>query len=549
MKVGIALLRCGEPQCSGIFAQAHRFHCLHVADNVAPYHKAANETVAKCFNDGADWVIMLDGDMELDVNAFWAAFKRDSQRSHKAIYYRLYDPYINQEIGSLKVVTQQWMDVAGWYMNSIVCDRVAEQKAKAAGYPRLASPTVVAKHFEGPTRFQIFKRFFVRGMKVRLGYADPVSDYNKVLKGFALESYQYGLTHRMHNDPHDLPYLLKEYDDFIGDDAVICGVCVWGDFPYHFHKTFREGDQRVKLGRDPHMQARYVNRLAIGVGRNMKCKHKMRYLSPEPIDGIIPECQWVKLDSPLPYGNLNKFGMYHPDYVSQGTRFITFDLDNVIVGDLTPMTEFKTGFVCRSDFPTLGKDIAGGDMIGYTKDFAEWFNLVYLPTIPKHLISDGKERFVYRHMLSTASVHSAFWRHFLGDKYVLGWKSHLRDRNPNLGSGTSVISAWGDWALHEIDELCYGETPGWLSIWKNSYMDQYMSAPRKSTMNEDVEIWKLCRSATGHHDLFLKAEGIGLSVWKDPNGHVLYRRMRGDVVKVTPNAKSPHPNCLAPCTT
>ncbi len=546
MNVGIALLRCGEPQCSGIFAQAHRFHCLHVADNVAPYHKAVNETVAKCFNDGADWVIMLDGDMELDVSAFWAVFKRDSQRSHKAIYYRLYDPYIDQEIGSLKVVTKKWMDAAGWYTDSIVCDRIAEQKSKEAGLPRLASPTVVAKHFEDPTQFQIFKRFFVRGMKVRLGYADPVSNYEKVLKGFALRSYRHGLKRRMHSDPHDLPYLLEEYDDFIGD-SLVCGVCVWGDFPYHFHSTFKKDDERAKLGRDLRMQARYINRLAIGVGRNMHRSHRMCYLSPEPIEGVIPECRWVKLDSPLPHGNLNKFGMYHPDYVSQGSKFITFDLDNVIVGDISHMADFKTAFVCRSDFPTLGKDIAGGDMVGFTKDFAEWFNLVYLPTIPKHLISAGKERFVYRYMLSEKSVHYAFWRHIFGDKAVIGWKSHIRDKEPNTKDAI-IVSAWGDWALHEIDELVYSETPNWLSIWKNSYMDQHTSAPRKSTMNEDVEIWKICREATGHHDLFLKAEGMGLSVWKDPNGHVLYRRMRGDVVKVIPNAKSPHPNCLAPCT-
>jgi len=46
--------------------------------------------------------------------------------------------------------------------------------------------------------------------------------------------------------------------------------------------------------------------------------------------------------------------------------------------------------------------------------------------------------------------------------------------------------------------------------------------------------------------LFLDLESAGMPVWKDPDGQVLYRRMRGDVIRVKPDSSMPHPNCLPP---
>jgi hypothetical protein len=553
VKVGIALLRCGEPQCARLLAspELSRFHCVHIAENVAPYHVAINQTVQKCFDSGSDWVVMLDGDMDLDTCAFWSAFNEGLTHTHKAMYFRLYDPYVSKVIGSLKVVTKSWMVAAGWYQDSICTDRDAEQRAKDAGCPRWASDAVVGTHFDDPTQFQVFKRFFVRGIKVKAGYSDPVGDYERILKGVALESYKRGLNCSINNDPHDLPILLYEYNEMLGDNGLVCGVCAWGEYPYHTRDTLKATDVRRELPVDSGMKANYINKLAVSVGRNMKVKHKMFYISPEPIAGVIPECQWQKLETPCPKGNLHKLSMYNPKYTQHGRTFITFDLDNIIIGDVSAMPvaiSKSRGFICRSDLPTLGKNIAGGDMIGYTKQFASWMwawvNENRDTAEFRNVIEDGMERFLYRYMIHNHSEFGQFWHEFLGKDYVLGWKSHLRDGR-SAGGDTHIISVWGDWAVHELVSICYADNlPNWLQYWVDSY--GRTSNGKAKTVNKDVEMWKLCRASENPHQLFLDLESAGMPVWKDPDGQVLYRRMRGDVIRVKPDSSMPHPNCLPP---
>jgi len=554
MKLGLALFRCGEPQCSNTLSDKsimEKFHNVIISDNRHPYHSTVNKTLKKCFDGGADWVVMMDGDMTLKPNLF-DAIDKGIASGRKCIHLRLWDPYINHDLGTLKVVTREWMEAGEWYKDALVCDRECEIRAKAKGFPRYSSMEIVATHFDDPTQFQIFKRFYIRGMKVASGYGDSIKDYTTKIEGIALQAYRFGFSNPTENDPHDLPELLGAYNRFLNTfDPVICGVCVWGDFPYHCNnirigKNDPRHEDRKK--QDPNMQALYVNRLAISVGRNMKRPHKMFYLSPRHIDGVIPECQWVKLDSEYKYKNLNKFGMYNEEYLALGDTFITFDLDNVPIGDLSPMVDavkHSNGFLCRSEMGTLKKNIPGGDMIGYKKETGRFLLKWLIDYIPTHfeLKDAGAERLILRRFVEIFPQHSQFWWEFLGSEAILGWKGQLREGHATISDKTLLISAWGDWAIHEIDRSF---PQSWTQKWREQYGSQIISTGNKGI---DVAVWKICRKVTNHHELYVAAlEACYYSakrIWRDPNGYTLYRRDRGDVVRLEPNASMAHPNSLS----
>lgn len=545
MKVGLAIFRCGEPQCTPLLydvEQMKQFHCVHIADNISPFHVAVNTTVKKCFDDGCEWVVMLDGDMELLPDRFWPAFHDAIKRPDckGKIFFKLWDPYIQKNIGHMKVTNKAWMDAAGWYTDNVVCDRIAEGIARTKDMKRLNVDIVTGVHFENPTQFQIFRRFFVRGIKVAQGYNDMVGDYTKIISGLALEAYNFGLKTVYKGDPLCLDYLLKKYDEFLGD-CVVCGTCVWGTYPYGYWSKNEKA-----IIEDPRMQANYINRLAIGIGQHMKVKHRMIYLSPSPVEGVIPECKWVKLESILPHKNLNKLGMYHDDVLSLGERFIFFDLDNVPIGDLSGMVaalDKSNGFLCRSEKYNIGQNIPGGDMIGFTKRcglfIRQWVidNIIKSnSSIANKIKTDGAERFLYRYLVECHPSLCQFWRDFLGDEAIIGWKGHIKRLGYTLNDKNILITAWGDTMMHTIKE-------GWVQQWASLY--GYPSKKHATvTANNDLVVWKLCRSCMTRREIFNAAAEQGVKVWFDSDGHLLYRRFAGGIVELDANKCMAHPNGL-----
>jgi hypothetical protein len=616
MKIGLSIVRCGEPQCSRLLADAitlSKFHCVHIADNISPNHVAVNQTTEACFADGADWVLRLDGDMDLDYGRFQEAFAIGLRTRDQCLGFRLYDPFIDQMIGSVSIMTQAYYRASGGWKDGLTTDRDADNVARTArmGCVRIKEPWI-AKHFENPTRFQIFKRFFVRGMKFRAGYTENLPNYypiidrikNKYDRQLAREAYDLGYKIVMKRNPHDLPYLLAEYNKYLDDsslseDMLVCSMCVWGDFPYHFHNGRHVKQSEARFAspnqRDPGLKAEYVNKLATQVSQNMHRKHKLFYLSPEPIDGVIAECQWQKLDSHTPHKNLYKLGMYNPEHLKHGDTFINFDMDTIILGPLDEMVsavQMSNGFLCRSEIGTIGENIAGGDMTGYDKETGEmiweWSKTNNINVIPKE--KSGGERYLYRKLHEDHPRLKQFWWEFLGEEAITGWrclmgvyKNTTKINNQKITPKTIILSVWGVWAIHELVNNYYIEKPpDWLKVWINAYRstpvaniptsdaleaakaliasrpDYYVptdvdlekvmqsSGPVSNELskNNDVEIWKLCRRHTKRCDIRDAAVAMKIPVWNDSDGLLYYRRNRGDAVEIYPDNRMPHPNGL-----
>ena len=129
------------------------------------------------------------------------------------------------------------------------------------------------------------------------------------------------------------------------DTELTIACCVWGEFP---EKGWSE---------------EYVRRLRNGVSRNLPRPHRFVCFADYrlSIDGI----EVRKLNPPHWKGNLPKTYLYSPEAGLTG-RVICFDLDNVIVGDLSDMAAYDGPLCVRGRRQKEGLPRQpDGDMISF----------------------------------------------------------------------------------------------------------------------------------------------------------------------------------------
>lgn len=195
--------------------------------------------------------------------------------------------------------------------------------------------------------------------------------------------------------------------------TVAC--CHWGDWP------------------EPGLRDRYIAALRDGVARNLAEPHRFVCFADRPLalDGV----EYRPLRAPSWKGCLPKLFVYSPEADLTG-RVLLFDLDNVIVGDLSGFAAYRGQLAVRAWFAGYdrGERVADGDMIGFEgqaktarRIWAEFSGEVKAA----EAATEGRERVWMRR------YSPDLWQDVLGRRAVLSYKRHCRN---GLPEGASVVS-------------------------------------------------------------------------------------------------------------
>jgi hypothetical protein len=197
--------------------------------------------------------------------------------------------------------------------------------------------------------------------------------------------------------------------------------------------------------------AEYINRLYRGICRNMSipfefhCFTNVSDMTPLLEKGInvkklVPHSWRGCLPKLEAHSSINQAGM--------SGRIIVFDLDTVIVGDLTDICTYKEKpFITRAWFKGIpqGTWLSGGDLlsfdVGATNYLYERYSLR-----PKSVEewTGGRERFVYREWAKEID----YWQRVLPTQ-IVSYKNHIM-RTRKLPKNARVVSCHGNPRPHQM---------------------------------------------------------------------------------------------------
>ena len=205
---------------------------------------------------------------------------------------------------------------------------------------------------------------------------------------------------------------------------IIIACCLWGDFP------------------DTGWSEEYVRRLRNGVSRHLPVAHRFVCFSDRQIyvDGI----EVRELKPPSWRGNLPKTFVYSPEAELVG-RVLLFDLDNVIVGDLSDMAAYDGPFCVRGRLQNRRPRQPDGDMISFEagNDIArKLWHAATSSAVEKQ--TEGREReFILQHAPDCDQ-----WQDVCPNQ-VFSYRLQCRGRLP---SNARVVSCHGRPRPHQITE-------------------------------------------------------------------------------------------------
>lgn len=205
-------------------------------------------------------------------------------------------------------------------------------------------------------------------------------------------------------------------------------------------------------------QSEYVNRLFCGVRRHLPLPHKFVCVSDEPL-ALLKDIDRLRPGLPGWTRNLNKFWLYKPNNGLKG-RILFFDLDTVIVGDLSEIAQYD-GYWCgiQPFDPERAKldTHSGGGVMSFeagTLDFMwdevssdpeGWAEATKRPNTPQ--FPGGIERFALKRLLGDRREH---WQ-TLYPGQVVSYKRHIR-QTQKVPKNARVVCFHGKPRPHEVNE-------------------------------------------------------------------------------------------------
>ena len=163
------VLSVNEPQLEGCLESLKNqtipfTNIIHI-NGVCPQSEAYNRGIDLIKED---WFALLDGDMTLYPDAVKAAMECINNGRGKIYSYsfRLYDYFLKTPIVGVSFCYSP--AYKGKVMdNHLFNDRLLGDKIKGEGWKRVIEKSLVGTHFDSPTEFQIFSRFYTSGVKYR----------------------------------------------------------------------------------------------------------------------------------------------------------------------------------------------------------------------------------------------------------------------------------------------------------------------------------------------------------------------------------------------
>ena len=135
--------------------------------------------------------------------------------------------------------------------------------------------------------------------------------------------------------------------------------------------------------------------------------------------------------------------MHSPDAGLEG-RVLVFDLDTIIVGDLTDFAEYDGAFTTRMEHKSRGR-VTAGDLLGFEagETYSLWENY---KAISKYVEKyKGDEREIYKLLWKRL----LYWQEELPGQLV-SYKNDIRLNGNRLPRNARIVSAHGVPRPHEI---------------------------------------------------------------------------------------------------
>lgn len=189
----------------------------------------------------------------------------------------------------------------------------------------------------------------------------------------------------------------------------------------------------------------YINRLYHGIRRNTTLDFNFICFIQEGlrVEGLHPKIEVRRFNSPVWHGCMPKFYAFSKEANLQG-RVIIFDLDLIVVGNLTDILLYRGHFMTRSE--PHGPNVSGGDIVFFQANtFKFWDELV------KRGVSfniTGSERFFYRKKFG--SKMDFLQTLFPGS--ILSYKVNLRRNGDKIPENCRLISCHGHPKPHELTD-------------------------------------------------------------------------------------------------
>lgn len=194
---------------------------VHIND-VSPESEAFNQGFKQITEE---WVMKIDGDVILNENAVSAITSIIKEGDFERVgqyQFGLYDTFVHQIIEACCVYRVEALRSVEW-RDSLDNDRAAKVRIERNGWVvrssiRGENGFVVGTHFDEPNEFQIFRRFFVRGVRGNYGVLrlmkrlyEKTKDQNFAL---AIKAIEYGFANPNYPGSHNINFDRKAYERF-----------------------------------------------------------------------------------------------------------------------------------------------------------------------------------------------------------------------------------------------------------------------------------------------------------------------------------------------
>ncbi len=215
------VISAGEPQLErclkSVKNQTVPFsNIIHIADMV-PQSKAVNYGIGKVTDE---WLMKVDGDMTLYPNAVEMVTDYMSKNEGISMYcFAVHDDFLDADMLGCNVYQTSMFKLVN-HKDSLKNDIHVEKKLKRHGYKRIKAGFTICIHAENPDEFQIFRRFYIYGVKYGKGYRvwrhtksifEATGDQRYDL---ALKALEFGMKNTYYPGSHNIDFDKKMFEEF-----------------------------------------------------------------------------------------------------------------------------------------------------------------------------------------------------------------------------------------------------------------------------------------------------------------------------------------------
>ena len=219
--IGALIISADEPQLErcleSVKNQTVPFSNIVHINNVSPEHVAFNKGLAMVTDELS---MKIDGDMILYNNAVETTLKRIPEGNGNVYVHNfvLFDSIIQRNIrGCGVMVTPVFKKVP--YPNLLCNDTWVGQKLRRMGFTIERYGDVIGTHCDSPDEFQLFRRFFIMGVKhgkrYSWKYLSGLYDQTKdPMYELGMRAVEFGMKKASYPTSHDINFDKKMFEEF-----------------------------------------------------------------------------------------------------------------------------------------------------------------------------------------------------------------------------------------------------------------------------------------------------------------------------------------------